>query len=325
MLKKYLKYQVEDWVTDDDFIHFIHEGGDEMGSILNDISMDPKMASYINEAKKLILGLDQTSVLIEDSKLDDIFNRINATIDKNQNLKFTESKRPALKIAIWTIGIAASITLLLMFNPFSNAGNQIISTQIAEHQTIALPDESLVELNNVSTLSFDSKNWNKKRNVRLNGEAFFKVAKGSKFIVQSPQGKVSVLGTQFNIYDRDGYYEVECLEGKVQVDLKDGTTYVLLAGDKLSSKQGTPVNLEKKKVEKIDWLNNYVDIKEMPLSKVLEEVSRYYDVEFENVETIKLKPYTGFFTTKSLDSAIYQILWPLDISYIIEENKVIIK
>ena len=44
--------------------------------------------------------------------------------------------------------------------------------------------------------------WKNERSVNLDGEGFFKVAKGSKFDVETSAGTVSVVGTQFNVKNR---------------------------------------------------------------------------------------------------------------------------
>jgi Fe2+-dicitrate sensor, membrane component len=66
-----------------------------------------------------------------------------------------------------------------------------------------------VNLNSSSQLSYSKNKWDSKREVTLNGEAFFKVSKGSTFDVITLNGKVSVLGTQFNVKQRENYFEVK--------------------------------------------------------------------------------------------------------------------
>ena len=49
------------------------------------------------------------------------------------------------------------------------------------------------------------------------------MAKGRKFTVNTTQGQVMVLGTQFNVENRGNFFEVSCYEGLVQVMFKDQT------------------------------------------------------------------------------------------------------
>ena len=92
-----------------------------------------------------------------------------------------------------------------------------VSTDYAETKDVILPDHSEVKLNHNSTISYDKEHWDKKRQISLTGEAFFKVAKGSVFVVKTPSGLIQVVGTQFNVYQRENVLRVACFEGKVQV------------------------------------------------------------------------------------------------------------
>jgi ferric-dicitrate binding protein FerR (iron transport regulator) len=316
---KYDQYKVDDWIVDDDFISYVNGSENSAIAILE---ANPKHSKNINEAKTLVNGLSYETPFVSDDKLSELFSRVNKTIDAKT--ESPETKIFSLKRLAWPVAVAAAIALVIFFIPSLQSGQEVYATQIGEMESLTLPDNSSVDLNNSSEITFNEKNWD--RNISLKGEAFFKVEKGSKFTVNSAQGKVSVLGTQFNIYDRKGYYEVECLEGRVQVDLIDGSTFILKAGDKLSEfNNGQAAVVKEKVVQRIDWLNKFVQIDSMDLGFVFDEVGRYYEVDFVNDKEIRGKRYEGFFSTNSLDSAIYQILWPLGIDYSIEGNKVIIK
>ena len=95
--------------------------------------------------------------------------------------------------------------------------NTTVETLASQKTNIDLPDHSQVAINASSILSYKKNNWNNKREVILDGEAFFKVAKGSTFDVITDQGVVTVFGTQFNVKEREHYFEVICYEGLVGV------------------------------------------------------------------------------------------------------------
>ena len=80
-----------------------------------------------------------------------------------------------------------------------------------------LPDSSFVALNMGSELYYTKKGWQTERRVELKGEAFFKVKKGSIFEVETDQGIISVLGTEFNVKSWNNYFEVTCYSGLVRV------------------------------------------------------------------------------------------------------------
>ena len=105
---------------------------------------------------------------------------------------------------------AASIAAMLLigFFIFNNVNDnlEIVETVAQNQIEFNLPDASNVTLNLASTITYDAANWNDNRSLNLNGEAFFKVSKGQKFTVNTPSVTVEVLGTQFNVYQRNKFF-----------------------------------------------------------------------------------------------------------------------
>ncbi len=95
--------------------------------------------------------------------------------------------------------VAAILVIAFGIFYFTTTLDTRTQTLIAQQEIISLPDASEVNLNAMSTLSFNKSNWDDNRAINLEGEAFFKVAKGKKFDVITEAGTVSVLGTQFNV------------------------------------------------------------------------------------------------------------------------------
>ena len=198
-----------------------------------------------------------------------------------------------------------------------------VKTLASNKTTFELPDASSVTLNALSKASFNEKKWGEKREINLDGEAFFKVAKGAKFDVLTESGTISVLGTQFNVKKRDNYFEVKCFEGIVSVKannksqrLTRGHTFRIVDGitevDTTFAKQP-------------DWINNKSTFKSVPLYEVLNELERQYDisVNIEKIDTDRL--YTGGFIHGDLEQALQSITVPLDLSYKKDQqNKIIL-
>jgi ferric-dicitrate binding protein FerR (iron transport regulator) len=86
-----------------------------------------------------------------------------------------------------------------------------------------LSDGTRVWLNAGSKLTYPSVFPHDRREVKLEGEAYFEVAKGSKapFSVHAGKITVGVLGTSFNVkaYNDDKNIETTLITGKVQVTL----------------------------------------------------------------------------------------------------------
>lgn len=232
---------------------------------------------------------------------------------KTKNLWF----RPLLKIA-------AVLALGLSIYYYSTTLDSTFNTAIAQQTTIELPDESTVNLNSNSTLVFNDKSWSTNRQVRLEGEAFFKVAKGQKFEVVTNDGVVSVLGTEFNVKQRSKYYEVICYEGSVSVAYKN-KNIELKPSDVFRIIDGKYFANEKEKTTEPLWLHGESNFKSVPLSYVISEFENQYDLIIiaEHIDTTRL--FTGSFTHNNLNLALQSITIPLNLSFSKSEKTIVLE
>lgn len=220
--------------------------------------------------------------------------------------------------------IAAVIAVMLVGSYFYlNSLDVTYATQLAEQTNISLPDASEVVLNADSKLGFGKKDWKKQRKLTLEGEAFFKVAKGKKFTVQTTLGEVTVLGTEFNVAQRDGFFKVSCYEGLVRVDYNQ-QEYRLAAGNSFAVIDGK-IRQQTNSVDTVPaWLNNESSFESIPLKYVFEELARQYDIEVIYQEDIDSKAlFTGTFSNTNLKIALESISAPSQMSYTLREDKVL--
>ena len=175
------------------------------------------------------------------------------------------------------IKIAAVFVICFSVYFYTTTLDTTINTLASQKQSIELPDASVVELNAMSTLVFNESKWTDNREVSLEGEAFFKVAKGSRFDVKTEDGIISVLGTQFNIKQRDDYFEVICYEGKVAVTYNSNITK-LLPGDSFFILDGKLIATEKENQTIPSWLQNQSRFKSLPYREVIAEFERQHNV-----------------------------------------------
>ena len=193
---------------------------------------------------------------------------------------------------------------------------------IAAQDEILLPDSSTVLLNAGSEIRFSHKKWDKERNVELRGEAFFKVKEGSDFHVKTQQGKVSVLGTEFSVKDREDYYEVTCYSGRVKVSAARNTV-VLEAHSAFRIIQGKQEQYEVSQKNEPEWLQGESNFSSVPLFHVVKELERQYSISVES-DTYELDQlFTGSFTHKDLKLALESITIPVDLNYEIKEDKIV--
>lgn len=188
-----------------------------------------------------------------------------------------------------------------------------------------LPDSSEIIINADSRLEYNKNTWFFNRSVRLNGEALFKVKKGSKFQVETQNSITTVLGTVFNVYSRSGITEVSCIEGKVKVVTKNNSQEeILTKGNEVK----TIGNTMEKAVhsgsynQKDAWTQGDFYFTNAPINSVIDELERQFDVDiFFAGDTNRF--YTGFFSNKNLNDALDLVCIPMDLQWE-SSNKVII-
>lgn len=219
--------------------------------------------------------------------------------------------------------IAAVIAVMLVGSYFYlNSLDESFNTGLAERNEVLLPDNSQIIMNADSKVSYSEKNWDKERAIELEGEAFFKVAKGKKFTVATSSGTIAVLGTQFNVENRDGFFEVTCYEGLVRVTY-NGQDKKLPAGSSFVVINNKIQNTEKLKVVEPSWVLNESSFVSIPLEFVFDELERQFNikVDLKNVDTNQL--FTGSFSNTDLKIALESISTPSQISYKLGEDNVL--
>lgn len=277
---------------------------------------DVELKELVSEADyksflKIRKGLDTINVLegSTDASFDKIQEQISSKKGKVRNLN-TNS---------WLIGIAASV--VLFFGLFSILGNDIVTieTNYGEQKTIALLDGSEVIINSKSTLTYNEDNWETNRTLSLNGEAYFKVKKGSTFTVETDNGDVQVLGTQFNVNSVSDLFEVVCFEGKVSVQTKN-EDYILLPTNSLRRINGNAI--EKWNISDVNpsWIHGESSFKSVPLRYVISALESQYNIEIHSDVIDTNIIYTGSFTHESLNSALKTVFKSLQIQYIEKEK-----
>jgi len=234
-----------------------------------------------------------------------------------------ESKVVQLKPFKRFLRVAAAVIIIMVGSYFYlNTLNDTISTQYAENKEVVLPDSSEILLNADSEISYSAKKWDKERTINLDGEAFFKVAKGKRFTVSTDHGTVAVLGTQFNVENRKGFFEVTCFEGLVSVTFNNKETK-LPAGTSFMVIEGEVIATEKPNTTTPSWMNNESTFRSIPLKYVLDEFQRQHNVQVEtrNVDINKL--FTGTFSNTNTDLALKSISVPSQIKFKLEGTKVL--
>ena len=244
------------------------------------------------------------------------FNTLYSSIHKKRNFKHTQASFK------WGLSIAASILVVLGCYFAFNFEEITYKTSYAEQKTINLPDGSEVVLNAKSVINFNEKDWRNNRTILLKGEAFFKVKKGSTFSVQTSNGLVRVLGTQFNVKDTDTFFEVVCYEGKVSVT-NNKKEYVLSPGNAIRKVDGKDSEKHNKENSLPSWLNGESSFVSVPLKYVILELEKQYNIEIDAHRIDDSIIFTGSFSNKDLKLALVSVFKTMDIHYVREKNGVL--
>lgn len=238
--------------------------------------------------------------------------------------KLADGLRPKVRRLIPRYAVISAIAACIVIGIvlFQTLTFQKGIVTLAGHQTsIALPDGSFVRLNSGSQIQ-SIKLFSLNRKVKLAGEAFFRVSKGSSFVVQTDQGEVSVLGTSFNVISRNGYFEVICYEGRVQVSTATKIT-TLTAGEAFRASFSHYETWRTAESEP-GWLSGESRFESAPLGLVLMQLGCEFGYTVKLPDSYKNARFTGTFSRSDLTTALKSVLMPMVLSYQIEGKTIVV-
>ena len=233
---------------------------------------------------------------VPQADMDSLYQKIEQR--KNNNTTKVRKLNP------WLPRVAAMLVMALGVTYFFYTTHT--TTQLAangQRAIFSLPDNSEVVLNSGSEAEFREWNWAGNRKVELNGEAYFKVAKGEKFDVVTPIGTVTVVGTQFNVKARDGRLDVTCFEGKVKVT-SNNNTVLLTPGQSVAYQNGTNLDVPNEEGDAPGWLTYEASFSKESLPHVIKEIERQYNTTIVLKSTASDSPYSGTLPMNNLDQAL---------------------
>ncbi len=177
-----------------------------------------------------------------------------------------------------------------------------ISTPRGGQYKVILPDNSVVWLNAASSLRFPVAFAGNTRAVELEGEGYFEVAhdKRKPFIVTSQNQQTIVKGTKFNIaaYASDKEMVTTLVEGSVLVramnNHRDGIDEILLRPNEqvvMNNNVMTKSNVDP--TQAIAWKDGKFIFNNTPLSRIMQQLSRWYDVEVQYLDAVDNITFTG--------------------------------
>ncbi len=200
---------------------------------------------------------------------------------------------------------------------------QEYSTQKGERSTLLLSDGTSIRLNSATKIRFPVVFSRGKRELFLDGEAFFEVAhnENAPFIVHTVDANIRVLGTIFNVtsYSEDNKTQVIVSEGQVAFGGVRQQDEVMLRRNQLSRivKGGSPSTAEVIRTDKyLAWLKNQMVFDNATLEEVIKQLSRKFDVEFKVLDTSLLQRHImATYSNETLSQIIQSLSLSLRFQY----------
>jgi transmembrane sensor len=272
----------------------------------------------------------------ENRKVVDDFHRVwQLTDEKTQHLSFdskNEWKKLESTLGLWKnekplkeislsnywLRIAASITFFLiassvLYFTLFQPKQMNVHTESAT-QRVLLPDGSEVWLNSNSSISYKD-DFSDKRELELEGEAFFDVKKNKDypFVIHTKKAEVRVLGTSFNVKtnSNDNQAEVYVVSGKVSFAMNETKKSILLTpGDVgvLTQSNLQLITAVDDGGNNIAWLKKELIFNKTPLEAMLKTLRVYFkkNIEVKNELLLPCR-FTGSFKDSTFEEVLETI------------------
>ena len=228
-----------------------------------------------------------------------------------------ESKLQTRRLFPYWLKIAAAIFIPLLISnaiiwfilekPNSQIAWQEVYVPKGEKQQVIFQDGTRVWLNSDTKLKYPVEFSGNQREVKLEGEAYFKVKKNPKkpFIVMVNNLCVKVTGTSFNVkaYHEDKLITTTLDEGRISLlaeQKNEPVEYILLPGQEaFYSKTSSDITVVKSEAgQNSSWKEKKIIFKNTSLLDVVKTLERWYNVKFIIMDQ-RLSNYTYTITFRN--------------------------
>ena len=195
---------------------------------------------------------------------------------------------------------------------------------------LTLPDGTAVWLNAESSLRYPLTFTGKERVVELQGEAYFEVKHNAQkpFIVQTPNQRLKVLGTVFNVsdYPNEEQTVTTLVQGKVSLSSPLSQGEQVLHPDKQAV-----LNQRGYQIADVDvraftaWKENEFRFKATPLPEVMRQLERWYDLDIDYAQVPKdIRIHALIRRDKKLSSVLYALEQTTNIKFRREGRRLVL-
>lgn len=186
-----------------------------------------------------------------------------------------------------------------------------ISTPNGGQYQVILPDGTKVWLNAGSSLTFPTTFSANERKVKMEGEAYFEVArnKSAPFRVETMGQTVEVLGTHFNVmaYHDESSVQTTLLEGSVRV-IKNKKSRIIVPGEQARVK-GDEISVTTEDTKAVTaWKDGFFVFKSENLPSIMRKISRWYNAKIEYEGNVSNKSFGGKISRSRNISEVLEML-----------------
>lgn len=249
---------------------------------------------YVNSSEDHKHSFDELKRIWNSS--DELENRYRQNETPNWNY-FEEKFNFPRKKPVWSYVAAAAVLIAATFYWFQ-MGYTEVRSGFNEQKEVVFVDGSSAKLNYSSSISYQSNFTESERLVELNGEAFFSVVKdGRPFKVKTKESTITVLGTSFNIKNRDDVTNVYVNSGTVKVQNTDTSFVILTKGmSSVVEKDKKPKLLQRFSSEvQLGWVNKKLVFDNHRIDEILKELHYAYGVHIKIDNTLKGERVSAIF------------------------------
>lgn len=249
-------------------------------------------------------------------------------VQKHFGIRIHLFVREVLKVAaVVAITVACGLYFHLADKKELLSAMNTISVPVGQRVNLKLPDGTLVWLNASSEIVYPAVFSGGKREVRLNGEAYFEVTHNieNPFVVRTEKCDIEVLGTKFNVeaYSNSNNFSTALMEGSVKVTGNDSSSRpVLLKPDQeVRLKDGRLMVSSINDYDQFRWREGLVCFKDVAFNELMTRFEKCYGIQIV-VENRHLEEYTcsgKFRISDGVDNAL-RIL-QRDARYTFERNE----
>jgi len=263
---------------------------------------------------------DITSEILPEKDREEIRSKLNFFIECDKRRLFRKKLVRVAAIVIPFVFITT--TLLMNYHSAVEQKDFVVDVKPGNRATVTLPDQSKVWMNSNSRLVYATNKKNT-REVKLTGEAFFKVFKDKTrpFIVTVKNLQVEVLGTSFNVKSRQGsdLIETSLIEGSVKLYGADLTQdYYLKPNEKAvysNSKKTLKIETTNNEDETA-WKNNKLKFNSERFVDVIAKLEDWYGVKIiSHCPAINNDIMSGSFKDESLETVLKSLQIQYHIQY----------